>query len=95
MFFAKNQQKVGIAYGDPYLLGTEKTAIKLTITVHEGPVVLQTTEEEQQFFPSPIDTEALLDIGFHSLTFAKGITAWKFRAWEDKSVVDFRAYGVD
>lgn len=94
MFYARNAQEVGTSFTNPYLLPLGVGAEKLTVRVREGSVLLQVTEERQQYFENDTETETVLDLGVHSLVFVTPITGWRFRLYEGaKAAVDFRAYG--
>lgn len=105
MIFAKNNVQVGTKYDSPYLLAVDFVAVKIDINVRVshplkedsdfGPVYVQTTESEQQAFngPDAVDTEQLLDVGFHSRTFVTPFTAFRFRAYGPlEALVDFVVY---
>lgn len=96
MFYARNAQEVGVSYkgGATYLLPKGQGALKLTVRVKEAPVILQVTDEYEQFWGSDLTTETLLDLGLESLVFVTPITAWRFRTYESGlATVHFRAYG--
>jgi hypothetical protein len=59
-----------------------------------GAIFMQVTENDEQFFDDPYDTEFELDNGFHSITFITPVMGWRFRLShaEQIAAVSFRAY---
>lgn len=80
-----------------FLLDKGAYALKLTLHVHENPIVLQITEDETQQFADAdeLDTQAELPLGFQSLPFITPITGFRIRrgAGGQPAHVDLRIYG--
>lgn len=94
MIFAQNRQNVGSQWTAPYALPRDVVALKLSIRVRDVPVILQVSEDVEQFFRDDLsETSQLLDRGFHSLIFVSPITAWRFKAESLPTTIDFTAYG--